>query len=126
MRGEIEKVCAFLDKKPTEEQLVKITEHLRFNNFEKNESVNMEAIRSMGFMNPEGKFVRKGINQVQLAIIHSYNQINKITNEMDQKGKTGDWKNYFSPELNQRLDNWIADNLAGTDLKFVTELEQQD
>lgn len=41
-------------------------------------------------------------------------------------GKVGDWKNHFSPEMNKKLDSWIEKNLAGTDLKFVTELEVQD
>ena len=41
-------------------------------------------------------------------------------------GKTGDWMNHFSPELNQRIDEWIEKNLEGTDLKFVTQLEHQD
>jgi hypothetical protein len=41
-------------------------------------------------------------------------------------GKTGDWKNHFGPELNQRIDEWIEKNLSGTDLKFTTELEFQD
>ena len=43
-----------------------------------------------------------------------------------KKGKTGDWKNYFSPELSRRIDQWMEKNLAGTDLHFVTELDQQD
>ena len=34
--------------------------------------------------------------------------------------------NHFSPELNQRIDEWIETNLEGTDLKFITKLEQQD
>ena len=42
------------------------------------------------------------------------------------KGKTGDWKNHFSPELNARIDEWIKKNLAGSDLTFITELEEQD
>ena len=41
-------------------------------------------------------------------------------------GKTGDWKNHFSPELNRRVDEWIAQNLAETDLKFITQLKKQD
>ena len=41
-------------------------------------------------------------------------------------GKTGDWKNHLSPNLNDRIDEWITKNLTGTDLKFVTELEYQD
>ena len=38
-------------------------------------------------------------------------------------GETGDWKNHFSAELNDRIDQWIEKNLAGTDLKFITELQ---
>lgn len=41
----------------------------------------------------------------------------------DNAGQTGDWKNHFSPELNSRIDEWIEKNLAGTDLKFVTQLD---
>ena len=41
-------------------------------------------------------------------------------------GKTGDWKNHFTPELNERIEQWMATHLAGSDLSFITELEQQD
>ena len=41
-------------------------------------------------------------------------------------GKTGDWKNHFSPELNRRIDQWIGEQLRGSDLRFITELDQQD
>jgi hypothetical protein len=44
---------------------------------------------------------------------------------MDE-GKTGDWKNHFGPDLNSRIDKWIAMNMQGSDLQFVTELEHQD
>nr|CAH0102985.1 unnamed protein product [Daphnia galeata] len=100
LRGEIEKVATFLGKSFSDEQLGKLTEHLKFENFQKNESVNNESGKKMGAMNEDGRFIRNG--------------------------KTGDWKNHFSPELNSRIDEWIEKNLAGTDLKFVTELEHQD
>ena len=61
LRGAIKKVASFLNKIPTDEQLDKITEHLKFDNFEKNESVNNESGKKMGYMNPDGKFIRKGI-----------------------------------------------------------------
>jgi len=41
-------------------------------------------------------------------------------------GKTGDWKNHFDAELNERIDRWIESNLAGSDLHFITELAEQD
>ena len=104
LRGQIERVAKFLDKTLTEEQLVRLTEHLKIASFEKNESVNMEDVRRDGvaFNNTKTdvKFVRKG--------------------------KTGDWKNHFGAELNSRIDAWIEKNTAGTGLSFVTELEQQD
>nr|CAH0106923.1 unnamed protein product [Daphnia galeata] len=100
LRGEIEKVATFLGKSYSDEVMAKLTEHLKFDNFQKNESVNNESGKKMGAMNEDGRFIRKG--------------------------KTGDWKNHFSPELNSRIDEWIEKNLADSDLKFVTELEHQD
>jgi len=100
LRGEIQKLANFLEKSLTEDQLDQLTEHLKFDNFEKNPSVNNEAPKKMGLFSADGKFLRKG--------------------------KTGDWKNYFGPKLNEKIDEWIAKNLTGTDLSFVTELEHQD
>jgi hypothetical protein len=33
-------------------------------------------------------------------------------------GKSGNWKEEFSPELNRRADKWIQENLKHTDLRF--------
>ncbi|XP_057376595.1 sulfotransferase 1E1-like [Daphnia carinata] len=100
LRGEIEKVADFLGQTPSDEQLTKITNHLRFENLRHNDSVNNELGKRTGFMNKDGNFMRKG--------------------------KTGDWKNHFSPELNSKIDKWIEKNLKGSDLSFITELDQQD
>ena len=35
-----------------------------------------------------------------------------------RKGKVGDWKNYFVGENGKRFDQWISDNISGTDIKF--------
>ena len=35
-----------------------------------------------------------------------------------RKGKVGDWKNYFDNEANQSFDQWISENLSGTDIKL--------
>jgi Sulfotransferase domain len=100
LRGGIEKVARFLQKPLTDDQLTRLTEHLRFENLSKNKAVNYESFKEIGIMNRDGHFVRKG--------------------------KTGDWKNHFSPALNERIDRWIEANLQGSDLKFITELEKQD
>ncbi len=95
---------------------------MKFNNFEKNESVNNESGKKFGIMNPDGKFIRKGLlTRTKTIFLH-----NRLMYNLLGTGKTGDWKNHFSPELNTRLDEWIEKNLAGSDLKFITELEYQD
>ena len=60
MKGQIEKVAAFLNKTLSEKQLDELVEHLRFDNFSKNESVNGEAGKETGFLNRDGHFIRKG------------------------------------------------------------------
>lgn len=62
LRGEIERVADFLGKSLSGEQLARLVAHLQFENFAKNESVNFEAGKQMGFMNQEGRFIRKGIH----------------------------------------------------------------
>lgn len=63
LRGEIEKIAQFLGKSLTEEQLDRITEHLRIDSFAKNESANYEVGKTNGLMNLDaGNFVRKGID----------------------------------------------------------------
>ena len=37
-------------------------------------------------------------------------------NKFIRKGKTGDWKNYFTEENNKIWDSWISENLSGTDI----------
>lgn len=60
LRGEIEKISKFLGKTLTNEQLTKLTEHLRFDNFAKNETVNLDFGKELGFMKNSGNFIRKG------------------------------------------------------------------
>ena len=54
-RGEIEKVATSLEKSLSDEQLGKLTEHLKFENFQKNESG-----QKMGAMNEDGRLIRNG------------------------------------------------------------------
>jgi len=60
LRGEIEKVAKFLNKKLTEDQINLLREHLRFDNFQKNESVNNEAAKKVGEFHNDGRFIRNG------------------------------------------------------------------
>ena len=125
MRGEVEKVAKFLGKSLSEEQLTKLTAHLRIDKFKQNEAVNYENYKKLGIMEQEGHFVRKGE-----ICTKKYNDFSLASDTIIKLffilGKTGDWKNHFSPELNKKIDDWIAANLTGSDLKFITELDQQD
>jgi len=100
LKGQTARIASFLGKSMSEEELERLREHLRFDNFAKNDAVNNEFAKELGVIRSQGHFIRKG--------------------------KTGDWKNHFSPELSRRIDEWIEKNLAGTDLQFVTELDEQD
>ena len=41
---------------------------------------------------------------------------------MLRKGVVGDWKNYFTPELNERFENEVLAKLKGTGLEFDYEI----
>ena len=69
LRGEIEKVVSFLGKSLTEEQLTRLTQHLRVDQFAKNDAVNYEICKELGFMNNSGNFIRKGITSNFLNLI---------------------------------------------------------
>lgn len=56
------RISSFLGKQLTDEQLTKLTQHLSFDKFSKNESVNMEICKDVGCMSSNGKFIRKGID----------------------------------------------------------------
>ena len=62
LRGQIERVAKFLGKEVSAENVEKLAEHLRFDNFKKNGTVNNEIGKELGFMKPNGDFIRKGEN----------------------------------------------------------------
>ena len=39
-----------------------------------------------------------------------------------RKGVVGDWKNYFTPELNERFDKEVLAKLKGSGLEFDFEM----
>ena len=98
LRSQLCKVASFLGKSYSEEQIDKLASHLHIDNFKKNPWVNK---KEKAMQNKDaGSFIRKG--------------------------KTGDRKNHFTPEMTEKFDRWMADKMKGTDLKFVEELARQD
>lgn len=61
LRAEIERVAAFLGRCISKEELDKLTEHLGFDSFSRNLSVNYEMGKQLGMLNLNGRFMRKGI-----------------------------------------------------------------
>ena len=39
-----------------------------------------------------------------------------------RQGVVGDWKNYFTPELNEKFENEVLDKLKGSGLEFDFEI----
>ena len=106
----------FLGKELTEEELLKLESHLSFSNFEKTDAVNCVPIKRSGLMHLDaGNFFRKGIT-ISILLLKNFNF--KTNRNL---GIIGDWKNHFSPELSEKVDQWITKNLFGTDLKFISE-----
>ncbi|KAI5632730.1 sulfotransferase domain-containing protein [Phthorimaea operculella] len=89
----VRRVAKFLNKEVTEEQVGKLCEHLSFDNFKKNKSVNYDEIKDLGvFVGGENPIIRRG--------------------------KSGGWRDYFDEEMMQQADAWMQHNLRDTDLRF--------
>ncbi|KAF0288397.1 Sulfotransferase 1C4 [Amphibalanus amphitrite] len=100
LRSVITKVAKFLGKTLTDEQMKKLVDHLHIDNMRKNPNVNNEFLRDVpGLMDPERSFINKG--------------------------QTGSWKAHLTPEMVQKMDAWIEENLLGTDLSFVDQLSTE-
>ncbi|XP_061725941.1 luciferin sulfotransferase-like isoform X2 [Cydia pomonella] len=86
----IRRLADFLSKEVTDEQMVKLCEHLDIENFRKNESINPQWVNNIN--NAAEGFVRKGIS--------------------------GGWREYFDEDMATQAQRWVDDNLAGSDLRF--------
>ncbi|XP_050301971.1 sulfotransferase 1B1-like [Anthonomus grandis grandis] len=94
LRRHVEKVANFLGKSYTSEELDQLENHLKFENFRNNKSVNYDIMESIG--------VYRKVNQAGYV----------------RSGKNGGWRDYFSQEMEKRADQWIEENLRDTDLRF--------
>ncbi|XP_011883398.1 PREDICTED: sulfotransferase family cytosolic 1B member 1-like [Vollenhovia emeryi] len=85
----IRKIAAFYGKNYSDEQIAKLAEHLKIENFRNNSMVNQPSANAP---------VKSDI--------------------FIRQGKTGGWKSMFTPEIEDKFSTWIADNLKDTDLTF--------
>lgn len=93
--GTIRKVAKFLNKTLTDEEVEKLTDYLRIENFRNNPAVNQHELREVNILksNEQG-FVRNGKTTV--------------------KG----WQKEYTPEIAARLEQWMNKNLEQTDFRF--------
>jgi len=60
LKGQTARIASFLGKSMSEEELERLREHLRFDNFAKNDAVNNEFAKELGVIRSQGHFIRKG------------------------------------------------------------------
>ena len=48
--------------------------------------------------------------------------MNQMMTKFFRKGTVGDWKNYIEGENENRWNEWIKNNLEGTDIKMAFEI----
>ncbi len=97
LKGNIRRLASFLQKDLTDNQIQDLVEHLSFETMKASPAVNNEALRKIYCTDPDapGSFFRKG--------------------------EVGDWKNYFTDEMNKRVDERITKYFRGTGLEFTYE-----
>jgi estrone sulfotransferase len=49
-------------------------------------------------------------------------EVTDESNVFIRKGKTGTWREHFSPEVMKQFEEWERKHLQGSDLKFVYQL----
>ncbi|KYO24485.1 sulfotransferase 1B1 isoform X2 [Alligator mississippiensis] len=95
-KREIRKVIQFLGKNLTEEDLDRIVYHTSFDIMKENPTTNYRMIPQSLMDHSISAFMRKGI--------------------------AGDWKNHFTVAQNERFNADYEKNMAGTTLRFRTEV----
>jgi len=101
----IRKFSAFLTRPVAEEKISSLVDHLSFDKMKKNKSVNKQEFVEASQVNLANKNPNKEENLVFM-----------------RKGQVGDWKNYFTPELENKFEEWERKWLKDSDLTFQYSL----
>ncbi|KAK3515331.1 hypothetical protein QTP70_015610 [Hemibagrus guttatus] len=86
-------------KEPEQRRTNRVTEHCEFKTMKQNKMSNYSLVPEAIMDNKKSAFLRKGI--------------------------VGDWKNYFSPELELKFNTAISEELKGTDITFPWDEEHK-
>ena len=92
LASSVKKVAKFLGKNVSEETVEALVDHLSFKQMRNNPAVNKEERRKLGLLTGDGCLLRKG--------------------------ETGGWKNYFTDEMNRRMDEAIEKHFKPIGLEF--------
>ncbi|XP_059057000.1 sulfotransferase 1C4-like [Achroia grisella] len=87
----VRRVSQFLNKTVTEEQILKLCDHLHIDNFRNNKSVNLDELEKIGYIK-NGHFIRKG--------------------------KAGGWRSHFDEEMTQQAERWMKEKLGDVGIQF--------
>ncbi|XP_015930870.1 amine sulfotransferase isoform X1 [Parasteatoda tepidariorum] len=98
INGSIKKIANYLGKDLTDSEVDAIANHCSFQNMSQNPNVNYQHWDDLGIRNKnEAKFMRKG--------------------------EIGDWKNYFTSEMNQAMSSWIDENMKNIHIFYDDSLK---
>lgn len=89
----IERIASFLGKSLNEDEINKIAVHCSFDSMSRNSSVNYEHWDDLG--------IRK-----------------KDSEKFMRKGQVGDWQNYFTSDMNERMEKWIKEHFEKVGFQF--------
>ncbi|KAJ8982716.1 hypothetical protein NQ317_019507 [Molorchus minor] len=92
-RGTLQQIAEFMQKDLSEKDLNNLEEFLSFKNMKNNKGCNFQEFIDKKYGKETGQSIIR-------------------------KGEIGDWKNYMTPEMSKRFDEWIEKNTRGTGLSF--------
>ncbi|KAB5513301.1 hypothetical protein PHYPO_G00249640 [Pangasianodon hypophthalmus] len=99
LHGVLERILFFLGKQMSKVALKRVSEHCEFKTMKQNKMSNYSLVPQTVMDSKKSPFLRKGI--------------------------AGDWKNYFSPELESKFNATIYEELNGTDIMFPWDEEHK-
>ncbi|XP_041510366.1 amine sulfotransferase-like isoform X1 [Microtus oregoni] len=101
LRGSVLKICSFLEKELSEEDVDAVVRQATFQNMKSDPRANYDDIvkNKIGTRNKEGTFLRKGT--------------------------IGDWKHHLTVDQNERFDRIFNRNMKNIPLKFIWDINEE-